>query len=261
MGAVVFGHFTRPRLASADPAPEQNAFSLFYARSAAMGWLRGPGADESATGLWGMNDAYISIGDELDPPPIGWFQVVVLGAGGHVPAQPFLACVDDVLARLGQLDMQGVQLLLPGERSRGHEPDPDDLLVHVDPEVRLPTRARYALDWFADCTPDQRVGLRVTLACADASVARLGPAITNWVAGSRQQFYTVNGFSHDEADHLPLVPLLGKQGPHRLTLRGDVAEWSLPALGLVAELLVSAAQQSGLGGDLWLIARHDQTRS
>src|SRR3954451_13482073 len=94
---------------------ESDAYSLFVARSSAMGWLAG-GAAEATGGLWGMNDAGADVDLPFAPAPAVWFQVSVLDPVSSrqlLPVQPMLACARDVVARLGTLDLQTVQLLLP----------------------------------------------------------------------------------------------------------------------------------------------------
>jgi hypothetical protein len=56
MFAALFGELVpHPRPVTPDDV-RQDAYSLFYARSSAMGWLT-PAVQGAAGGLWGMNDA------------------------------------------------------------------------------------------------------------------------------------------------------------------------------------------------------------
>src|SRR5260370_8177858 len=56
MFAALFGELVlHPRPDTLDERPE-NAYSLFYARSSALGWLT-PAVEDASAGFWGMNDA------------------------------------------------------------------------------------------------------------------------------------------------------------------------------------------------------------
>src|SRR5215475_2353235 len=91
------------------PNPNGDAYSLFYSRSLAMGWLEdrggGPKGEEvGAAGLWGMNDA------GWDHPLVpaearltSWFQVEVeaVASDRPLPVQPFLRCIGDTMDRAG----------------------------------------------------------------------------------------------------------------------------------------------------------------
>src|SRR5260370_38076020 len=119
MFAALFGELaSRPR---PDVAGErsQDAYSLFYGRSAAMGWLTR--AEEGAPGgLWGMNDAEAGPAPRPRPHRVAWFQVGLTGPfpGGLLPVPPFLACAGDVVARLGALRLAAGQRLLPDRDPR-----------------------------------------------------------------------------------------------------------------------------------------------
>jgi hypothetical protein len=80
----------------------RDAYSLFYARSAAMGWLT-PAVEGDSGGLWGMNDAEAGPGSGTQRQPVSFFQVVVTrpAPDGVLPVQPFLSCAGDVMARRG----------------------------------------------------------------------------------------------------------------------------------------------------------------
>jgi hypothetical protein len=92
----------------------QDAYGLFYARSSAMGWLT-PAVEGATGGLWGMNDAEAAPGSGAQPPRAAFFQVVLTepNLGKVLPVQPFLACAGDVMARLGALRLEALQVLLP----------------------------------------------------------------------------------------------------------------------------------------------------
>src|SRR5215831_16917131 len=136
----------------------QDAYSLFYARSAAMGWLT-PAVEGASGGLWGMNDAEAGPGSGPRPSRVAWFQVVLTGPapGKLLPVQAFLACASDVIARLGTLRLEAVQLLLP-ERDApvgGQPASPSGM--------RVARPLLDALSWFADSDPRLQARVRVTL--------------------------------------------------------------------------------------------------
>src|SRR3954449_1888817 len=91
-------------LASSD------AYSLFIARSSAMGWLT-EAVETAYGGFWGMNDA--GQDPRSQPSRVAWFQVSLTEPLVTVlPVQPFLACAGDVVARIGAFRLEAVQVLL-----------------------------------------------------------------------------------------------------------------------------------------------------
>jgi len=73
MFAALYGELVlHPRR---DPLAElsEDAYSLFYARSAAMGWLT-PAVEGAAGGLWGMNDAEAGPGSGPRPTRVACFR-------------------------------------------------------------------------------------------------------------------------------------------------------------------------------------------
>ncbi|PRX51090.1 hypothetical protein B0I33_101243 [Prauserella shujinwangii] len=225
-----------------DPDSDRDVYRLFYDRSLALGWLDDLGGvvsrtadgfaerETGAAGLWGMNDA----GREHplgtpDVPLIAWFQV---GAEPPVPGerplpvQPFLRCVDDVMARLGTLTLRAVQILLPVQ-CLGKPPRPHPAL-----QPSLPTAA-----WFADGNDQARTRIRVTLDSGQsASLPRAVPRIRHWLSRLDQDVFVCE--SQSLTEHDPLVETLPFgdhlwNGPpqHRATFHGTLTEWSLDALG------------------------------
>jgi hypothetical protein len=119
MYAALYGELVMlPRAGGLDELT-QDAYSLFYARSAAMGWLT-PAVEGATGGFWGMNDAEEVPGSGAPPHRAAWFQVVLTGPfqDGLLPVQPFLACAGDAVARLGRLRLDAIQLVLPDATRR-----------------------------------------------------------------------------------------------------------------------------------------------
>jgi hypothetical protein len=232
----------------------EDAYSLFDARSAAMGWLT-PAVEGASGGLWGMNDAESTPGSGPQPFRVAFFQVVLTGPApaGLLPVQPFLACANDVLGRLGTLRLEAIQVLLPERYA------PADGLP-ASPSSRIAARPLIdSLNWFGDRDASLRVPVRVTLdAGADPSVRAAAPAIAESVQDINQDVFACDSFSLVEDDHLVLMPtaLHGAPGTaqYRATFRGSLAEWSLDALGWLAAFLADVGSRHGIGTQLMLTA-------
>jgi hypothetical protein len=222
--------------------PSEDAYSLFHARSAAMGWLT-PAEEGAPGGLWGMNEAEAAPAPGPQPQRAAWFQVVLTGPvpGKVLPVQPFLACAGDVVARLGTLRLEAIQLLLPErdapEYGRGE---------------RAAVALQSALNWFADCYPGLQVPVRVTLdGGPDPSIRTAAPAIAQWMREFRQGVFVYDSYSLADDDHLVLwpAPLGGERADfahHRVTFRGTLADWSLDTLGWLAAFLADGSSRTGV---------------
>lgn len=253
MFAALFGELAfHPRSHVAGERSE-DAYSLFYARSAAMGWLT-PAREGATGGLWGMNDA--GAPPAAGPPPhrVAWFQVVLTGPfpGGLLPVQPFLVCAGDVVARLGALRLEAVQVLLP-ERD-----GPREGYFASSSGMRAAWPLLDTPDWFAGCDPRLRTPVRVTLDGGSASSVRPAAAeIRRWVQEVRQAVFSCEALSLADDDHLILQPIpfedpAAEVVHHRVTFTGTLAEWSLDALGWLAAFLAEGASRHGIGAPLML---------
>ena len=244
--AALYGGFAPHPRPDAHGELSQDAYSLFYARSAAMGWLT-PAREGELGGLWGMNDAAAGEG-----PLAAFFQVTLTEPveGRLLPVQPFLACAGDVMARLGTLRLDAVKLLLP-------EHDADADAQFASPSSLRTARALLdTLDWFGDCDPRQRVAARITLdGLADPSIGAAAPVLWQWVREISQEVFDCESWSED--DHLILPPATTfevEAGHHRVTFRGTLAEWSLDALGWLAAFLADLSARHGVHTPLILTA-------
>jgi hypothetical protein len=231
----------------------QDAYSLFYARSAAMGWLT-PAVEGAPGGLWGMNDAGASPGTGPQPQRVAFFQVTLTGPAPDevLPTQPFLSCAGDAVARLGTLRLEAVQVLLPGKEA----PTSGDLASPSSMRI-----ARPLLDtrnWFGDCDPQLRTPIRVTLdGGPDPSVRAAALAIAQWTQEVHQDIFTCSSFSLADDDHLVLQPTPLHEpatSPHRATFHGTLTEWSLGALGWLAAFLTDISSRNGVHTPLMLTA-------
>jgi hypothetical protein len=254
MFAALFGELALHPRSDALAEFSQDAYSLFYGRSAAMGWLTSA-VEGASGGFWGMNDAEAGPGSGPPPQRIAWFQVVLTGPvpGEMVAVQPFLACAGDVVARLGALRLDAVQILLP------------DRDAPADGQMASPSGMRVAwplldsVSWFADCDPRRRAPVRVTLdGWPDPSIRAAAPAIVRSVREISQDVFVCESFSLDENDHLVLRPnpLEFQLGAvhHRVTFRGTLAEWSLDALGWLAVFLADQSSRHGVSTPLMFTA-------
>jgi len=260
MFAALFGELAFHPRPDAAGEHSQDAYSLFYARSAAMGWLTR--AVEGATGgLWGMNDAEAVPAAGPPPQRVAWFQVVLTGPfpGKLLPVQPFLACAGDVVARLGRLRLEAVQVLLP------QRDNPEEGYLGSPSGMRVAWPLLDTPDWFADCDPQLRVPVRVTLdGGSDRSVRAAAPAILRWVQEVRQGVFACESLSLADDDHLILRPIPFEDPAadavhHRVTFSGALAEWSLDALGWLAAFFAEGASRQGVITRLMLTADRSPT--
>jgi hypothetical protein len=218
--AALYGDLAPHAWRAADT--DRDAYLVFHERSVAMGWLR----DTGPAGLWAMNDAGLEH-PFADPSPAAWFQVEAEPVPGDrpLPAQPFLACAVDAVARLGDLALDAVQLLLPVQCL---DPTPR-------PEaVRSPSLLTAA--WFDDSDPASRTPVRVTLdGGRSPAVLSVGAAL----AALDQTVFTHESHTAEQADIKPPFDDSFWNGPpgHAVTFHGTLAEWSPAAIGWLACLL------------------------
>jgi hypothetical protein len=217
MFAAFYGEFTPHSWRAPDT--DRDAYLVFYELSVAMGWLR----DE---GLWGMNDA----GQEhplADESLAAWFQVDAESVPGDrpLPVQPFLRCAGDAIARIGNLALDAVQVLLPVQC----------LDASSRPEItRSPSLLTAA--WFDDSDPASRTPVRVTL---DGGQSPNVLSIAGRLTSLDQAVFVCETHAAEQADIRPLFDDSFWNGPpqHAVTLHGTLAEWSPEAIGWLGSLL------------------------
>ncbi len=221
-----------------DPdTAKSDAYSLFFARALAMGWL-----EDLNNGFWGMNDAGIHVSDEQpdatsEQAYTAWFQVGVSGSmppDRPLPVQPFLSCVDAVVGKMGQLQVETIQLLLPMQ------------VLSQSADMPAFRSLLQAAGWFADQLPQNRVRVRLTLdGGQNPAIRTVAPDLFSKMQTIRQDVINWESFSlSEEKGATPLQPLLIDglwNGPaeQRVTLQGTLAEWSLDAVGWAAAFLTS----------------------
>ena len=231
--AALYGELTpHPDRASGS---DRDPYIQFHDRSRAMGWL---------DSLWGMNDA--GHGHPLAVPGsslVSWFQVGVdpVPGGKSLPVQPFLRCAGDVMARLGTLELQAVQVLLPAH----------SLDVSARPEpARMPSLSTAA--WFDDARSATSVHVTVDSG-QNPIIPDAAERIHHWLGELNQN--VLAGASLIEWNPVPPpLPDTVWFGPprHRATFRGTLAEWSLDAIGWLGGFLADLAAREGAGVPLLL---------
>lgn len=115
--------------------------------------------------------------------------------------------------------------------------------------------------WFADCDPDQRTQVRITLDSGQSPSIRSAAAdIVERTREFKQDVFSCHSFSLTGDEATVLEPAITDElwmGPahHRATLHGTLAEWSLDALGWLAAFLADASSRHGVSTPLMLTAR------
>ncbi|GAA4203778.1 hypothetical protein GCM10022252_61920 [Streptosporangium oxazolinicum] len=241
-----------------DPlAASSDAYSLFVARSSALGWLT-EAVEDASGGLWGMNDAGqdpVAAVAGSRPARVAWFQVSLttpVPADRPLPVQAFLSCAGDVVARLGTPRLRAVQVLLPVQ----------GLDAPADASSRRSAVMTLLQDagWFADADPGLRTRVRVTLdGGQDPSIRSAAPEMLRWIRELDQDVFSCDSVSVTDDDDVVLEPAVVDEvwlGParHRATFQATLAEWSLEALGWLAALLADAGSRHGVGTPLMFTA-------
>lgn len=236
--------------------PELDAYSLFYHRSLAMGWLddrsAGGGFEDRmlrAPGLWGMNDAgwnhpSAAAGAKL----ISWFQVEASAVADDrpLPVQPFLRCAEDATARAGTLNLSAVQVLLPVQ---GLHPSSRPPYAPVPSMLTVP--------WFAERDPRSRTRVEVSINSGrNPSIPAVAKQLIDHLGHLDQDVFVCR--SHDVAGRDAVLPPPFDDsfwnGPplNGVVLRGELAEWSCDAVGWLAEVIADSVAQLDVRSPLLL---------
>lgn len=263
MFAALYGGFV-----PYEPVVEgvEDAYGLFHARSASMGWLTGP-REGASGGFWAMNEAISEANPGPEPWRVALFQVALTGRtpGGELPLQPFLACAGETMSRLGVLRLDALQLLLP-------EPDldapadatadePFSPVTIPDVEVTTTWSLIAGRPWFAGPEPPSRIPVRVTLdGGSDPAIQRVAQLLLRWLQAANQNIYNATSFSLSDEAHLVLGPVrldrefMTNDAHHRVTLHGTLAQWSLDALGWLAAFIADVCAKLHVDGPLLMTA-------
>lgn len=255
-----------------DEEGDTDAYSLFHDRSQALGWLDETGTtmrrtargvetrQHQAPGLWGMNDAgQEHLYPELAGFPLAtWFQVGLtpVPAERALPVQPFLRCAGDATARLGQLPLHAVQLLLPVHGLHAAARPEPDLLPSL-----------FTAGWFTATDPRAATSVTIRLDSGQVpSLASAAPQMRGQLARLNQDVFLCDSHTVTEHDPLPLQPPFADgfwNGPsrHQASFHGTLAEWSLDALGWLGGLLADLSARYGVAAPLLLTAGHTNETS
>lgn len=234
--------------------PELDAYSLFYHRSLAMGWLddrsAGGGFEDRmlrAPGLWATNDAGWNHPSASGVELISWFQVDASAVADDrpLPVQPFLRCAEDATAQAGALNLSAVQILLSVQ---GLDPASRPAYARVSSMLTVP--------WFGERDPRSRTPVDVSINSGrDPSIPAVAQQLTEHLGHLEQDVFVCR--SHDVADPDDVLPPLDDSlwnGPprHGIVLHGELAEWSCDAVGWLAEVVADSAARLGVRSSLLL---------
>jgi hypothetical protein len=211
-----------------------------------MEWLAE--AEQGAMGgLWGMNDAG-QWGPDPDAqyPYAVWFQVSIprlISPTQPLPLQPFLSCVSDVVARMGTLHLDAIQILLPIQSIDGVA----DASLRDDGLFAPLSSA----GWFLDCNPDSATHVQVVLDSGKNPVIRpLASHLFQWLQKFKQNVFVCDSFSLTVDTTVAKPAFIDELwvGPpqHPVTFYGTLVEWSLDALGWLATFLAGASSKFGI---------------
>jgi hypothetical protein len=221
----------------------EDCYSAFRALSSAVGILSSADADDSARGLWGMNDAG---GPWLGDDPIGRrgeFQVYPEHDGSvPLPVEAFTTTAVAAVGRFGPLELHGLEYYVP---------------------ISLAGPATTRLDdgwrWFALDDPRDRAPLLVTLDSGDSPSAverrldihraleEVSPA---WEG--LDPMLLADADAVDFADPVPWRWWLGDGPPHTATFSVTAMEWAPLAIGRVVTTMIEACRSIGLTDHLGL---------
>jgi hypothetical protein len=217
---------------------DADAYQLFVARSAALGWLS-DAPDPTSRGLWSMNDAATGTTPATDRA--GWFQVAVESPTAVAPVAQLLSCVEAVTVRLLDLDLRGVQLVLPTA-------GPD----RATEQIRVVQRRLAQTAFWIDDDPHRPMVCDITIGTpARGSLAAV-------FAGAPE---TSRALSHGAVVLRPATVLkdVGAAEPSGLdphvwggpvhqavAMRGELGRWTFDAMAWTIELIVLLCVQAGL---------------
>lgn len=244
------------------PESDGDAYSLFYQRSLAMGWLDGrdggtttAGKHAGASGLWSMNDAgWDHPLAPAEPQLAAWFQVEVeaVARDRPLPVQPFLRCAGDTADRVGVLQLEAVQVLLPVQGLVASRRPPEALGASMQ-----------TLQWFREGGDKSPVQVDVDVDSGwDPALSVFTDQFADRFDRLSQKVF-VRTLDMVVTPEAVVAPLFGSfwNGPssHRLRLQGELSEWSLDAIGWVGGLIADTGAKLGIGSSLlFTVTRADR---
>lgn len=231
----------------------EDAYSLFVARSTAMGWPCVEVAPSSSKGstpdaphqtgasgaaLWGMNDAGQNWACGPETSRVMWVQVSLLNrsqAGRFLPVVPLLSLVGDVISRVGRLRLDGAQLLLP---------------VHFA-GVSFQQLAA-GTNWFSTSGSHRRVSVDITLDSGESPLVQEQAGLIADVLTSLPGIFTLDSYHRSTSESVTASrlspPAVGEvwlgEGHHEVVFTGTLPEWSLDSVGWVASAFAESCRRS-----------------
>lgn len=211
---------------------EQDAYRLLVSQAEAMGWSS-TGSGGLGHDLWGMNDAGQDWSGSAHPR-LAWFQVGLAdatGADAPLPLQAITRCSWEAMARVGAVDVDAVQFLVPLQLagpSAGH--------------------LASCLGRFEASDPAARTGVAITVDTGyDAVGQRRAAALLAGMRSFRAGPFRIGTGRDDPLD--PQPPLVGDlwMGPtrHPVTFAAQLPEWSPDAIGWPAAFVAEGARKAG----------------
>lgn len=214
-----------------------DAYSLFVARSSAMGWSSaGPGG--LIADLWGMNDA----GQEWhkDHNRLCWFQVGLnlreVSPLPPIPVVPMVAGAWDSVSRVGAVDVTAVQMLVP--------------LQLAGPAAGYLVSSS---SWFSAANPADTITATVDIDTgSDASATDMIAEILAGMRSFRTQPFAVTAL--DQNDSMSIVaiepPLVGDlwmgDSRNKVSFAAELPEWTAESIGWLIMLAVEGARRAGV---------------
>jgi hypothetical protein len=210
-----------------------------------MGWLTK--AEQGAIGgFWGMNDAGQRGPDPNAQHPYAlWFQVVLprmISPTQPLPLQPLLSCVGDVISRMGNLQLDAIQILMPLQSfaDLAVAPSRNDILF-------APISST---GWFFDCNPSAATRVQVVLdGGQNPDIRSVAAKLFQWLQEIKQTVFVCEEFSEIDAMNVLKPHFLDdafRPSQHPVAFYGTLVEWSLDALGWLATLLAGVSYEFGV---------------
>lgn len=214
---------------------EEDAFSLFAAHAEAMGWCS---SGTGGAGLWGMNDAGQDWAGSAHTR-LAWFQVGLPhdreGASRQLPLQPLARCSWDALSRIGDVESDAVQFLVPLQLAG---PSAGRLESSLNPFNTSDPAARTAATVTVDTGSDDVGRRRVDVLLDGMRAFHTGPFR---VTGPGRETPTI------DVPQPPLVETMWMgSSRHPVEFDADLPEWTPDALGWLALLVAEGARRAGI---------------
>jgi hypothetical protein len=198
---------------------------MFADRAEVMEWL----SEATAGGrrrLWGVNEAEICQPDG-EPALVAWFQATadIPPAEPFLPIAPFVACIESVMTRAGQLNLTALEMAVPVQLARL------DLTTSF---AAVLAAGRDFLSKAANPRAACRVTISLHLTTGDKSEGATVEAF-QWIDSFQQDVLSLASVLPGHDSHLPLsapkeVWNKTSEPAQALMLEGTLREWSFDAI-------------------------------